>query len=73
MNMIRKNEKAFEKALQTELNNITLPGEGEKAHLIQKQFIQYKAVMAGIERLRPFDFPSTSELFPRTPSAVRSN
>src|SRR5512136_1707483 len=29
--LIGKNEQAFEKALQIELNNITLPGEGEKA------------------------------------------
>ena len=39
---IRINEQAFEKALQAELNNITLPGEGEKATLLQKNFKQYK-------------------------------
>ena len=35
-NLIRKNEAVFEKALQVELNNITLPGEGEKAHHLQE-------------------------------------
>ncbi len=47
--LIRKNEKAFEKALRIELNNITLPGEGEKAQLLQKQFNQYKTTLEGIE------------------------
>ena len=40
---IRINEQAFEKALQVELNNITLPGEGEKATLLQKNYNQYKS------------------------------
>jgi two-component system, NtrC family, sensor histidine kinase KinB len=47
--LIRKNEQVFEKALRIELNNITLPGEGEKAALLQKKFNQYKTVLAGIE------------------------
>jgi len=42
---IRINEQAFEKALQVELNNITLPGEGEKATLLQKNFKQYKMAL----------------------------
>ena len=42
---IRINEQAFEKALQVELNNITLPGEGEKATLMQKYFNQYKLAL----------------------------
>ncbi len=40
---IRINEKAFEKALQVELNNITLPSEGGKAALLQKNYSQYKS------------------------------
>src|SRR5512137_2852139 len=40
--LIQKNEAAFEKALQAELNNITLPGEGEKADRLQELFKQYK-------------------------------
>ncbi len=47
--LIRKNESAFEKALQTELNNITLPGEGEKAHHIQALFEKYRKVMGAAE------------------------
>jgi NtrC-family two-component system sensor histidine kinase KinB len=44
---IRSNEQAFEKALQVELNNITLPGEGEKAVLLQRYFNQYKSALEG--------------------------
>ena len=47
--LIRKNEMAFEKALQVELNNITVPGEEEKAEHIQKIYAQYKATLQGIE------------------------
>jgi nitrogen fixation/metabolism regulation signal transduction histidine kinase len=47
--LIRKNESAFEKALQTELNNITLPGEGEKAHHIQALFEKYRKVLGAAE------------------------
>jgi two-component system, NtrC family, sensor histidine kinase KinB len=42
---IRINEQAFEKALQAELNNITLPGESEKVALVQKYFNQYKLAL----------------------------
>ncbi len=45
---IRINEKAFEKALQVELNNITLPGEGEKAALLQKNYNQYKSSLKDV-------------------------
>ncbi len=36
--LIQKNDAVFEKALQVELNNITLPEEGEKAHHLQDLF-----------------------------------
>jgi two-component system, NtrC family, sensor histidine kinase KinB len=42
---IRNNESVFEKALQTELNNITLPGEGEKATHVQKLFERYRTLL----------------------------
>ncbi len=45
MNQIRSNESDFEKALHVELNNITLPGEGEKAQLLQDLFTQYRAAV----------------------------
>jgi two-component system, NtrC family, sensor histidine kinase KinB len=45
---IRSNEQAFEKALQVELNNITLPGEGEKAALLQKNYNQYKTSLKDV-------------------------
>jgi two-component system, NtrC family, sensor histidine kinase KinB len=44
------NEPAFVKALQIELNNITLPHEGEKANLIRDLFAQYQATIAAIQR-----------------------
>ncbi|MFH0787852.1 MAG: ATP-binding protein [Pseudomonadota bacterium] len=43
--LIRVNEQAFEKSLQVELNNITIPGEGEKAILLQKNFSRYKIAL----------------------------
>lgn len=46
---IRKNESVFEKALQTELNNITLPGEGEKAAHVQELFRQYRKILETVE------------------------
>ena len=45
---IAKNEMDFEKALQIELNNITLPDEGEKAGFIKSAFEQYRATLRQI-------------------------
>ena len=42
---IAKHARDFEKALQVELNNITLPHEGEKANLIRNLFTQYRATI----------------------------
>jgi len=47
--LIRKNESAFEKALQIELSNITLPGEGEKAAHVQELFQQYRKILKTAE------------------------
>ncbi len=47
--LIRKNEETFEKALQVELNTITLPGEAEKAARLQELYGQYKKVLRRIE------------------------
>src|SRR6266542_2524049 len=40
---IARNETRFEKALQVELGNITLPGEGEKAGRLKQFFEQYRS------------------------------
>jgi len=48
---IRKNESVFENALQTELNNITLPGEGEKAAHVQELFRQYRKILKTAENM----------------------
>jgi two-component system, NtrC family, sensor histidine kinase KinB len=55
---IRHNESVFEKALQSELSNITLPGEGEKAHHVQELFEKYREVLRAAED-------------PKTPTAER--
>ncbi len=47
--LIRKNELAFEMALEVELHNITLPGEGEKANHLKNLFGQYKTALRRIE------------------------
>jgi signal transduction histidine kinase len=46
---IRKNEVIFEKALQVEVNNITLAQEGEKANHIQELFKQYRETLHTIQ------------------------
>ncbi len=50
--LIRKNELVFEVALQVELNNITLPGEGEKAAHLQDLFGKYKVALKRVEDSR---------------------
>jgi signal transduction histidine kinase len=49
--LIQKNEAAFEKALQVELNNITLPEEGKKAHHLQDHFKQYQATLHEMQKI----------------------
>jgi signal transduction histidine kinase len=58
--LIVKNEGVFEKALQVELNTITLPGEGEKAAHIRDLFNQYRAMFPIVENASQ-------------PTALRSN
>jgi signal transduction histidine kinase len=43
--LILKNQKAFEEALQTELNNITVPGEGEAAEKLRSLYATYRAAL----------------------------
>ena len=45
---IATNEARFGKALEIELNNITLPGEGEKAALLSKLFGEYRSSIDGM-------------------------
>jgi signal transduction histidine kinase len=40
---IAQNEARFEKALQVELGNVTLPGEGDKAKRLQQLFQRYRS------------------------------
>ena len=47
--LIRKNELTFEAALHVELNNVTLPGEGEKAIHLQELFGQYRTTIKTTE------------------------
>ncbi|OPY77531.1 MAG: Alginate biosynthesis sensor protein KinB [Syntrophorhabdus sp. PtaU1.Bin153] len=47
--LVDRNSLSFERALEVELNNVTLPGEGEKAALIQQLYGQYKASLEAIE------------------------
>src|SRR4030043_328722 len=50
--LIQKNEAAFGKALQAELNNITLPEEGKKAHHLQDLFKQYQATLHEMQGMK---------------------
>jgi len=51
--LILKNEERFEKALKVELNNLTLPGEGEKAIALQALFIRYKMKLHDLQKPLP--------------------
>jgi signal transduction histidine kinase len=46
--LIRLNEERFQKALATELDNITLPGEGEKAAALQDLFSRYRTALYSV-------------------------
>ncbi len=56
--LILKNQGIFETALRIELDTITLPGEGEKAALLQKLYERYKSALETVKD-------------PGRPSAVR--
>jgi two-component system, NtrC family, sensor histidine kinase KinB len=47
---IKKNEAAFEKALDIELHNITVPGEGEKATALQTLFASYQVKIHDLQK-----------------------
>ena len=54
--LINRNKLALEKALQVELNNITVPGEGEKAAHLEGLYGQYKTALRSVEDPgRPID------------------
>lgn len=40
--MLRENRRAFRKALEDELGNITLPGEGDLAHRLEREYADYE-------------------------------
>jgi signal transduction histidine kinase len=46
--LLSKNEPRFVNALERELGNITIPGEGEKAALLQRFFGEYRAALGTI-------------------------
>ena len=46
--LVRNNQAAFEKSLQVELSNITLPSEGEKAARLRDLFRQYQTLLKGV-------------------------
>lgn len=48
-NLMEKNEPLFESALKTELDNITLPGELDKAVLIKDLFTRYVGILAKVQ------------------------
>jgi NtrC-family two-component system sensor histidine kinase KinB len=46
--LVRNNQTAFKKSLQVQLNNITLPAEGEKTDRLRDLFGKYEALLKGI-------------------------
>jgi signal transduction histidine kinase len=47
--LILKNKINFEKALEVEANNITVPGEGEKTAHLRELYSRYKAALQSVE------------------------
>lgn len=47
---IDRNVPVFEKALQVELQNITLPGEGEKAARLRQLWLRYRSTLQYLEK-----------------------
>jgi len=47
--LVRTNMSLFEKALEAELRNITLPGEGDRAAEVRDLYGQYKGLFAEVE------------------------
>jgi signal transduction histidine kinase len=50
--LLQRNEAAFKKALQVELDNITLPEEGKKAHHLQDLFKRYQATLHEMQGMK---------------------
>lgn len=63
--LIQRNEAVFEKELQVELGNVTLPGEGEKAHHLEDLFKQYQGALHEIHEIQRLQTPLKNQ--PRDP------
>lgn len=63
ISQIRSNESIFEKALEVELHNITLPGEGEGAKRLQELFTQYRSAVKAVTETNPSDGGRRSDYF----------
>jgi len=50
--LLQRNEATFKKALQVELDNITLPEEGKKAHHLQDLFKRYQATLHEMQGMK---------------------
>ena len=46
--LLAANEQRFERALERELRNITMPGEGEKASLLRQLFRRYQSALGAV-------------------------
>jgi NtrC-family two-component system sensor histidine kinase KinB len=46
--LVRQNEAAFEKSLQAELDNITMPGEGDKARRLSDLYTRFRGITDGL-------------------------
>jgi two-component system, NtrC family, sensor histidine kinase KinB len=61
--LIRRNEAVFATALEAELNNVTLPGEGEKAARLQDLFEQYRQALEEVTDPTVVDHVKTETYF----------
>ncbi|MDD5711123.1 MAG: ATP-binding protein [Smithellaceae bacterium] len=47
--LVRVNRERFAQALQVELDNITVPGEGEKSTVLKDSWVRYEATLARVQ------------------------
>ena len=73
LGLLTQNETVFRKALKVELNNITLPGEGDKASGYKQLFKQYKAALEDTTNPALGSRFEARHIFLSAPAIVRTN
>ncbi len=73
LGLVTQNTKAFRDSLKVELNNITLPGEGDKAAQVQQLFEQYTVALKDATNPVIGSRFEARNIFFSAPALVRTN